>query len=38
MYKPLSDKEKELYDDRIKHLEAEIVFMRDIINKLRDNG
>ncbi len=31
----LSEKEKKLYDDRIKHLEAEIVFLQDFLNKLK---
>ncbi len=31
----LSDKEKKLYDDRIKHLESEILFLRDLLDKLK---
>ncbi len=31
----LSEKEKKLYDDRLKHLESEILFLRDLLNKLK---
>ncbi len=31
----LSENEKKLYDDRIKHLEAEVVFMQNLLEKLK---
>lgn len=31
-----SEKEKELYENRIKHLEAEVIFLQELLKKLKN--